>query len=121
MKLLATIALLACCFGCYRAKSPTEVDTALTNADQNVKALKQSLSSDPRLDPNTWLRVIRVTHCEDGTYEVKTDLTLRAKVLTAGEAHEERMKWANELVERSKTSGPYGGLPVLPDCGQRVE
>lgn len=76
---------------------------------------------DFQLDTNQWLRVMEIWHCDDGTYEVRTSLTVHAKVPTLAEAEADRYAWAAEMVQAKKEGRLDVKLQRLPDCGKRIK
>lgn len=71
----------------------------------------------PDTDPRKWMAVMKIWHCDDGTYRLQSTYTLRGVYPSLEVARFAKTNWALELVEAVKSGALNIKIPTVETCG----
>jgi len=79
-----------------------------------------NISQDPK---QRWLQYFQIWHCDDGSYEVRSDQFSKGRFLTLDDARKAKTNIAKAMVqwELEHEHDPIIAPPRVPDCGKRIE
>lgn len=80
------------------------------------KALPETYFENNLTDTNRWLNLLQVWQCEDGSYQLRTDVTDHGHFATKEEAMEARYLRSLKMAELMKYTPEN-----IPDCGKRIQ